>query len=54
MPYNCKLFVSRVVIWSYNSLRIISNYLKPYNCVQTKDYYWIEIITWKDIIISIW
>ena len=46
--YNCKLFVLRIVIWSYNCLlKIIISYLKPYNCVQTNYYYWITIINWN-------
>ena len=52
MPYNCKLFVLRIVTWSYNCLlRIIISYLKPYYYVQTNDYYQIEIITWNHIIV---
>ena len=53
MPYYCKLFVLRIFTWSYNCLLgiiiiviiIIISYLKPYNCVQTNDYYQIEVIT---------
>ena len=31
--YNCKLFVLRIVTWSYNFLlSFIISYLKPYNC----------------------
>ena len=42
IPY--KLFVFRIVTWCYNYLlRIIISFLKPYNFVKTKDYYWIEI-----------
>ena len=34
-----KLFVLTIVTWSYICLlRIINIYLKPYNCVQIKDY----------------
>ena len=32
---------------------IIIIYLKQYNSEQTSDYYWIEIITWNYVIISI-
>ena len=56
MLYYCKLFVLIIVTWSYNCLlRIISSWsnLKLYGYVQTNDYYWIEIITWNDIIIRI-
>ena len=54
MPYNFELFVSRIVTWSYTSLlRSIISYLKLHNCVQTNDYYWIEIIIWNRVIISI-
>ena len=43
MTYNSKLFVSRIVTEShYCLLRIIITYLKPFNCVQTNDYYQIE------------
>ena len=43
MPYKSKLFVLRRVTWSYNCLlKIIINYLKPYLCVQRKDYNEIE------------
>ena len=38
LPYNCKLFVLRIVTWSSNCLLriiiIIISYLKPFNCVQ--------------------
>ena len=46
----CKLFILRIVTWSYYSLKRIiiniisiiiissSSYLRPYNCVQTNDY----------------
>ena len=35
IPYNCKLFVLRIVTWSHNRLlRIIICYLKLCNCVQ--------------------
>ena len=56
MPYNCKLFVLRIITWSYNCLQriiIIISYLKPYDCVQKNDYYLTEIITWNHIIIGI-
>ena len=46
MTYNNKLFILRIV-------RIVISYMKPYNCVQTNDYYLIEIITWNHIISSI-
>ena len=32
---------------------MIISYLKPYNCVQTNDFYSIEIHAWNYIIISI-
>ena len=52
--YKCKLLVLGIFTWSYNCwLRIIISYLKTYNCVHTSDCYWIEIITWNHIIISI-
>ena len=38
----CKIFVLRIVTWSYNYLLkiiIIIKDLKPYNCKQTIDYY---------------
>ena len=42
------------VTWSCNCLlKIIITYLKPYNCMQTNSYYWIEIITSSYIIIRI-
>ena len=44
MSYNYKLFALRIGTWSYNFLLRIVNYLKPYNCVQTNDFYYIEII----------
>ena len=36
LPYNCKLFVLRIVTSNFNCLLriIIISYLKPYNCVQ--------------------
>ena len=37
MPYNCKLFVLRIVTLSQDFLLkiiIIISYLKPYNCVK--------------------
>ena len=33
MPYNCILFVLRIII----IIIIIISYLKPYNCVETND-----------------
>ena len=40
ISYNWKLFTLRILSWSYNCfLRIIISYLKPYNCMQTNDYY---------------
>ena len=39
--------------YSYCFLRIIFNYLKSYNCVQTNDYYQIEIITWNYIMVRV-
>ena len=30
---------------------IIICYLKPYNYVQTNDYWWVEIVTWSFIIV---
>ena len=40
MPYNSKLVVLRIVTKSYHCLlKIIIIYLKPYNYVQSKDYY---------------
>ena len=46
MPYNHELFILRRVTQSYNCLlSIIIIYLKPYNYMQTNDYYQIEIIT---------
>ena len=34
-----KLNVLRIVTWNYNCLlKIIMSYLRPYNCVQTKDH----------------
>ena len=53
--YDYKLFVLILVTWSYNCLLriIISSNLKPYNCMQTNNSYWIEIITWNHTIISI-
>ena len=48
--------ILRIITWNYNyilTIIIIINCLKPYNCVQTNDYYWIEIITWNHIIINI-
>ena len=55
MLYGYKLFLLRIVTWSYNSLLqiIIIIYLKPYNCAQTNDYYKIEMIKWNHIIMSI-
>ena len=35
MPYNCKLFVLKIITWSYNCLLRIISYFKLYNCVQT-------------------
>ena len=50
MLYNYQLFVLRIVSLSYKCLlRIIISYLKPYNCMQTNEYYYIEIITWNHI-----
>ena len=47
------------MIWIKNShskltiiIIIIIIYLKPRDCVQTNEYYWLEIITWNYIIIS--
>ena len=38
MAYNFELFVSRIIVWSYNCLlRIFISYLKLYNYVQTND-----------------
>ena len=55
MPYNCKLFVFSIATWCYNYLlKIIISYLNAYNYVQKNEYYLIEIITWKQIIISNW
>ena len=48
-----KLFVLDIDIWIYTCLlriKIIS-YFKPYNCVQTNDYYKIKIGNWKYIIV---
>ena len=40
-----------IVIGSYDCLLriVIVNYLKPYNFLETNDYYWIEILTWNHI-----
>ena len=49
-----KLFVLKIDTWCYNCLlTIIESYLKRYNVVQTNDYYQIEIITWRHLIIFI-
>ena len=54
MLYNCELFVLSIVTWNYHCLlRIIISYLKLYNYVQTNNFYWIEIIAWNHILISI-
>ena len=54
MPYNSKLFLLRIVTWSFNCIqRIIFGYLEPYNCVKTIPYYQIETISWNHMIISI-
>ena len=55
MSYNSKLFLLRIFTWSYNCFIriIIISYLKPYNCVQTNNYYFIDIITWNFVTISI-
>ena len=53
IPYNCMLFVLRIITWSYNYLLwvIINSYLKLYNCEQRNDYYLIWIITLNHIIV---
>ena len=48
----CHIF-STVEGLGWYLLKIIFNYLKPYNCMQTNDYYQIEIIDWNHMIISI-
>ena len=49
--YLWKSFVLRIVTWCYDCLlRIIINYLKEYNCMQSNDYYLIEMVTWNHII----
>ena len=52
---NCKLFVWRIITWSYDYLLriIIISYLKPFHSEQTKDYYLREMIIWNHIAISI-
>ena len=47
----CKLFV--LITRSYDCFLRIIFYLKPYNYVQTNDYFQIEIISCSYIIISI-
>ena len=50
MPYDCNLLVLRIVTWTCSCLlRSIINHLKTCDCVQTNDYYQIEIITWNNI-----
>ena len=49
-----QIISTKIVTWSYNCLlMIIISYSKPYKCVQINSFYWIEIITWNHIIISI-
>ena len=49
------LFVLRIVTWSSNCLLriIIISWLKPYDLVQTNDYYKIEIILENHMITTI-
>ena len=55
IPYNCKLFVLRIFSLNYNCLlRIVITYLKPYNPMQNCRYYWVEIINWNHLLISIY
>ena len=49
MSHNCRLFE----FLSYNCLLIIISCVKPYNCVQTNDYYWISKVTLNYIIIKV-
>ena len=45
--YQSKLFVLRIVTWSYNCfIRFFIDLVKPFHCAQT-NYDYIEIITWK-------
>ena len=45
IPYICKLFVSIRVIWSSHWLiRVIFSFLKPYNYVQTNNYYFMKSV----------
>ena len=54
MPYNCQLFILRIVTWSYNCLlSIFIRHLKPQNRVQINDYYQTGMITWNNIIVNI-
>ena len=32
---------------------MIINYMKPYNCLQTIDLHWIDVITWNHLFIRV-